>query len=79
MNFRNGRDRADVLISRAFALMIPTVTVSLYPNGDPIATAQSPTLAASELPILAASMPAFFSTWITARSVSGSTPISFAG
>ena len=34
--------------------MIPAVTVACRPNGEPIATAQSPTCTASELPILAA-------------------------
>ena len=34
--------------------MMPAVTVAWNPNGEPIATAQSPTCTPSELPILAA-------------------------
>ena len=40
--------------SRPLALMMPAVTVASSPKGEPMATAQSPTWTASELPILAA-------------------------
>ena len=65
--------------SRSFALMMPAVTVACSPNGEPIATAQSPTCTESELPILAATSGLLASILITARSVSASEPITLAG
>ena len=57
-----------------FALTIPAVTEKSKLKGDPIATTQSPTLSLSLSPIM--TFGSFFpSTFRTARSESGSTPI----
>ena len=64
--------------SRDNALIMPAVTVAWKPSGEPIAMAQSPTCIESELPIFAATR-SFLSILITARSVRGSVPITFAG
>ena len=62
---------------RPMALMIPAVTVEVSPSGLPIASAHSPTCTLSELPSAAAER-SLASILMTARSVDGSVPISFA-
>ena len=66
--------------ARSVALMTPTVTVCRKPNGLPIAITQSPAAICDESPNLASGSGWFgFSvSWISALSVSGSRPISFA-
>ena len=73
-----GRPLGDVMV-RLSALTMPDVTVLVRPNGSPIATTPSPTWTAAEFAncsgcseLAAASM------WITATSVVGSLPTSFA-
>ena len=63
---------------RPSAETTPVVTVPLRPNGLPTATTVSPIIRSKEVPIGAA-VRFFESTRRTARSLSGSTPISFAG
>ena len=41
-------------MERPLALMMPAVTVFCSPNGEPMASTQSPTFTASESPRLAA-------------------------
>ena len=62
------------LTSRNMALMMPAVTVASNPNGDPMATDQSPTSTPSELPICTGVKPVF-SILSTAISVSLSVPM----
>ena len=57
---------------------MPAVTVLLKPKGLPTAITQSPTRSAAELPKGAAGKSALASILITARSVLGSRPTSFA-
>jgi hypothetical protein len=66
--------------ARDVALMTPTVTVWSYPNGLPIAITQSPASICEESPNFASDSGRFgFSTsWISALSVSGSRPMTFA-
>src|SRR6266566_8448064 len=65
-------------MSRAVAEMIPAVTVPPRPNGLPIASTQSPTLALFESPQLAAGSGVLASTLRRARSVTTSRPITWA-
>ena len=67
------------VISRLIALTMPLVTVSSSPNGLPIATTPSPTATLLESPsVSGTSFDAGASTWMTARSVSGSVPTTVA-
>src|SRR5229473_5880218 len=58
--------------------MIPAVTVACNPKGLPIASTQSPTCTPSEFPSFAMGRSLFASIFITARSVSSSTPTTLA-
>jgi len=53
---------------------MPDVTVASSPNGEPIATTPCPTWSESEDPMVAGVRPLTSSAWMTAVSVSGSTP-----
>ena len=63
---------------RLSALTMPLVTVDSRPNGEPIATTPSPTLRSLDLPMVAGVRPETPSALMTAVSVSGSVPTTFA-
>src|SRR5215471_2257099 len=65
-------------MSRAVAEMMPDVTVPPSPKGLPIASTQSPTRAFVESPQLAAGRGAFGSTLRSAKSLTGSRPMTSA-
>jgi len=66
-------------MERFLAETMPAVTVSESEKGLPMARTQSPTWAPSELPSLTVGRGSGASILMTAMSVSGSTPMTWAG